>query len=102
MTTDNLSFRLHHHHQHANNSNNAATTHHSNTMKTVKKFSIIHAFVPSFVFVIVVLIVATIFIFESESDIFVKFKNLPEMMNLKYQYYQPLKDSLLKRFGLKN
>lgn len=75
--------------------------HHPNAMKTAKKFSIIHAFIPSFLFVIVVLITTTIFIFESESDIFVTFKNLPEMMNLKYQYYQPLKDFLLKRFGLK-
>lgn len=102
MTTDNLSFRLHHHHQHANNSNSATMAHHPHAMKTAKKFSIIHAFIPSFLFVIVVLIVATIFIFESESDIFVKLKNLPEMMNLKYQYYQPLKDFLLKRLGLKN
>lgn len=98
-TTDNLSFRLHHHH--ANNSNSAAMNHHPNAMKTVKKFSILHAFIPSFLFVIVVLIVTTIFIFESESDIFVTFKNLPEMMNLKYQYYQPLKDFIFKRLGLK-
>lgn len=98
MTTENSSFRLHQHH--ANNSNSAAN-HHPDGMKMVKQFSIIHAFIPSFLFVIVVLIITTIFILESESDIFVTFKNLPEMMNLKYQYYQPLKDFLLKRFGLK-
>lgn len=114
MTADNLSFRLHHnHHHHPHQSNNAhsaagatgtstiATTHHPNEMKTTKQFSVLHAFVPSFVFVVVILTAVTIFIFESESDIFVTFKNLPEMMNLKYQYYQPFKNFILRRLGLK-
>lgn len=73
-----------------------------NSAKNMKKFSILHAFIPSFIFVIVVLTVATVFILESESDSFVTFKNLPEIIQLNYQYYQPLKNFLLRRLGLKS
>lgn len=73
-----------------------------NSAKNMKKFSILHAFIPSFIFVIVVLVIATVFILESENDNFVTFKNLPEIMSLNYQYYQPFKHFLLRRLGLKS
>lgn len=73
-----------------------------NSAKNMKKFSILHAFIPSFIFVIVVLVIGTVWVLESESDNFVTFKNLPEMMSLNYQYYQPAKNFLLRRLGLKS
>lgn len=101
-TTDNFTFQLHH-----NNTANSSTSmvHQPNAVnsaKNMKKFSILHAFIPSFIFVIVVLVIGTVIVLESESDNFVTFKNYPEMMSLNYQYYQPFKDFLLRRLGLKS
>lgn len=99
--TDNLS--TFHHHNNVTSSTAMANQQNAiNNAKNMKKFSIIHAFIPSFIFVLVVVIVATIFVLESESDYFVTFKNMPEMMNLNYQYYQPFKDYILRLFKWKN
>ncbi|XP_037034109.1 FERM domain-containing protein 5 isoform X2 [Bradysia coprophila] len=70
----------------------------TNNAKTAKRFSILHAFVPSFIFVVIALIVLTIFILESESEMVSPIRDLPEMKILKYQYYQPLKDVFAKLF----
>lgn len=70
----------------------------TNNAKTAKRFSILHAFVPSFMFVVVALVVLTIFILESESDMVSPIRDLPEMKILKYQYYQPLKDVFANLF----
>lgn len=100
-TTDNLS--TFHHHNNVTSSTAMANQQNAiNNAKNIKKFSIIHAFIPSLIFVLIVLIATTIFILESESDYFVTFKNLPEIMNLKYQYYQPFKDFFLRLFGWKD
>lgn len=101
-TSDHLSTHHPHHHSHALISNNAAVVNQqnaSNSAKNAKKFSILNAFVPSFLFVIVVLVISTIFVLESDSDLFASFKNLPEMISLKYQYYQPLKKFIVKMLG---
>lgn len=70
----------------------------TNNAKTAKRFSILHAFVPSFIFVVIALVVLTIFILESESEMVSPIRDLPEMKILKYQYYQPLKDIFAKFF----
>ncbi|XP_055681119.1 FERM domain-containing protein 5 isoform X1 [Lutzomyia longipalpis] len=71
----------------------------TNMAKSAKKFSLIQAFVPSFIFVVLVLVLSTIFIIESDSEMFVGLKNWPEMVCLRYEYYQPLKDFLIKKIG---
>lgn len=70
----------------------------TNNAKTAKRFSILHAFVPSFIFVVLALVVLTIFILESESEMISGLRDLPEMKILKYQYYQPLKNVFAKFF----
>lgn len=88
----------------SSNANSSAKVNQQNAInnaKNMKKFSILHAFVPSFVLVVLIFTMTTIFILESEADFLTSFKNLPEMMNLKYQYYQPLKDFVFKMLGLK-
>lgn len=70
----------------------------TNNAKTAKRFSILHAFVPSFIFVVIALVVLTIFILESESEMVSPIRDLPEMKILKYQYYLPLKDVFAKFF----
>lgn len=93
-TSDNIPFPFQH-----NNSAVAIQQNATNNAKTIKQFSIIQAFVPSFIFVVIILIFGTIFILESESDIVAPFRNMPEMISLKHQYYQPLKDFFSKQFS---
>uniref|UniRef100_A0A182MAW3 Moesin/ezrin/radixin homolog 1 n=1 Tax=Anopheles culicifacies TaxID=139723 RepID=A0A182MAW3_9DIPT len=106
---------LHHHHRQAYTTDNIpalamhSVTNHaasiiqqqnaSNSAKNAKKFSLVQAFVPSFVFVVVVLIVSAIYILETDSELFAPMRNWPEMICLRYQYYQPLKEFLAKKFG---
>uniref|UniRef100_A0A182Q013 FERM domain-containing protein n=1 Tax=Anopheles farauti TaxID=69004 RepID=A0A182Q013_9DIPT len=106
---------LHHHHRQAYTTDNIpalamhSVTNHaasiiqqqnaSNSAKNAKKFSLLQAFVPSFVFVVVVLIVSAIYILETDSELFASMRNWPEMICLRYQYYQPLKEFLAKKFG---
>lgn len=81
-------------------SNNSAVVNQqnaTNSARNFKKFSIINAFIPSFIFVVIVLILFTIFILETESEIFLKLKNLPEMMCLKRDYYQPIKEFVISK-----
>lgn len=90
------------HHTHGINSNNSTMVNQqnaSNDAKNAKKFSIVNAFVPSFLFVIAVLVVSIIFVLESDSELFSTFKHLPEMVSLKYQYYQPLKKLIISLFS---
>ncbi|XP_021700902.1 FERM domain-containing protein 5 isoform X1 [Aedes aegypti] len=96
-TSDNISSLAMH--SMANNSALIQQQNASNSAKNVKKFSLIQAFVPSFFFVVVVLAVSAVYILESDSDMFSTMKNWPEMICLRYQYYQPLKEFLAKKFG---
>ncbi|XP_058447329.1 FERM domain-containing protein 5 isoform X2 [Malaya genurostris] len=86
-------------HSMANNSAIIQQQNASNNAKNVKKFSLIQAFVPSFIFVVVMLAVSAVYILESDSEMFSSMKNWPEMICLRYQYYQPLKEFLAKKFG---
>lgn len=70
----------------------------SNNAKHAKRFSLLHAFVPSFVFVVATLILSTVVVLESESEWWAPLRGLPEMVSLRYQYYQPLKEFIVKQF----
>jgi FERM domain-containing protein 3/5 len=82
-----------------NIANTMITQNAENHAKSVKKFSIINAFIPSFCFVVIVLIISAVFVLESDSDLFVNLKNWPEMICLRYQYYQPLKEFVAKKIN---
>lgn len=69
------------------------------TAKSMRKFSLVHAFIPSFVFVVLALGVSAIFVLESDADMFSKVKNWPEMICLRYQYYQPMKEFIARKIG---
>lgn len=96
-TTESMPMSL----QHATSNNSAVVNQQnaSNSAKNIKKFSIIQAFVPSFIFVVVCLILFTIFILETDLSVFNTMKNWPEMICLRYQYYQPIKEFLLRLFN---
>lgn len=60
----------------------------TNPIKSIKKFSLIHTFIPCFISVIVLFFFTIILVLESDYEIFMNIKNLPEMISLRYQYYQ--------------
>ncbi|KAL7740357.1 hypothetical protein ACLKA6_018795 [Drosophila palustris] len=73
----------------------------SNSGKNIRKFHLLHAFIPSVIFVIIAMAGTAILIMESELDIFERVRNSPEMLSLRYQYYQPLKEFVLEKLGRK-
>lgn len=71
----------------------------SKTAKSMRKFSLVHAFIPSFVFVVLALCVSAVFVLESDLDMFSQVKNWPEMICLRYQYYQPIKEFISRKIS---
>lgn len=67
--------------------------------KSMKKFSLLHTFIPSFIFVILAMTASAVFVLETDSELFAPIRNWPEMNSLRYQYYQPLKDFLASKIG---
>lgn len=72
----------------------------NNVAVDVRRFPLLHIFVPSFIFVSLLLLLSTIFIIESPSDMFLALKSWPEMLSFRYQYYEPIKEFVLKRVKL--
>lgn len=79
--------------------NNQQNMTNSATAKSMKKFSLLNTFIPSFLFVIVAMSISTIFILETDSDVFNGVRNLPEMVSLRYQYYLPMKEFIASKIG---
>lgn len=67
--------------------------------KSMKKFSLLHTFIPSFIFVILAMTISAVLVLETDSEFFAPIRNWPEMNSLRYQYYQPLKDFLVSKIG---
>jgi hypothetical protein len=67
--------------------------------KSLKKFSLLNAFIPSFIFVILAMSISAVFILESDSEFFAPIRNWPEMNSLRFQYYEPLKEFLASKIG---
>lgn len=65
--------------------------------KSSKKFSLLHTFIPSFIFVIMAMTVSAVFVLETDSEFFAPIRSWPEMNSLRYQYYQPLKDFIASK-----
>lgn len=70
-----------------------------NCAKGVRKFNFFNAFIPSFIFVILTMAVSAIIILESEIEILERIRNMPEMISLRYQYYQPLKEYMIRKLS---
>lgn len=71
----------------------------SGQTKSLKKFSLLHTFIPSFIFVILAMTISAVFVLETDSEFFAPIRNWPEMNSLRYQYYQPLKDFIQSKIG---
>ncbi|XP_058986106.1 FERM domain-containing protein 3 isoform X2 [Musca domestica] len=73
----------------------------SKSAKPIRKFRFINAFIPSVMCVIILMTVFAIFVIESKSNFLQNVRNLPEMISLRYQYYQPLKEYVFSKLGIK-
>lgn len=90
------------HHPNHHNSSTAATILQQNAANNAKsgaaaasrRLSLVHVFVPSFVVMLVLLFVVAIFIIESDPESFKSVKQWPEMISLRYHYYEPVKKFL--------
>lgn len=71
----------------------------SHNAKASKKFSLLHTFIPSFIFVILAMTISAVFVLETDSEFFAPIREWPEMNSLRYQYYQPLKKFLVNKIG---
>lgn len=82
---------------------NKNASHHNstNSAKGIRKFHFINAFIPSFIFVVIAMTLSAVVVLESDSDLFGHIRSLPEMVSLRYQYYQPLKEYILQKIGHK-
>ncbi|KAL3289458.1 hypothetical protein HHI36_022882 [Cryptolaemus montrouzieri] len=60
-------------------------------IKKIKKYYVIRRLVPVSIMVIVLIIIATIIICETDLSILVGVKDIPEFISLRYQFYEPLK-----------
>lgn len=63
------------------------------------RFNLLRAFVPSLAFVVIFVAVLTVVMLETDCELFGGFRNLPEMISLRYQYYEPFKQYLRNRFS---
>lgn len=66
---------------------------------SARRLSLVHVFVPSFVTMLILLFVAAIFIIESDPGSFKSVKEWPEMISLRYHYYEPAKNFLTEVLG---
>lgn len=65
--------------------------------KSTKKFSLLHTFIPSFIFVIMTMTISAVFVLETDSEFFAPIRSSAEMNSLRYQYYQPLKEFIASK-----
>lgn len=79
-----------------NNDRNSGSGLHA---KSLRKFSLLHTFIPSFIFVILAMTISAVFVLETDSEFFAPIKDWPEMNSLRYQYYQPLKEFIQSKIG---
>ncbi|KAJ8951961.1 hypothetical protein NQ318_013631, partial [Aromia moschata] len=61
------------------------------TRRRVKNSTWSGHYVPTLVVVTVVVLIATVIMLETDCEVFGSFRNMPEMVSLRYQVYEPLK-----------
>lgn len=66
-------------------------SHQRRTVQRNRRFNLVRAFVPSFVIVTVFILFATVVMLETDCEFFGSLRNIPEMISLRYQVYEPIK-----------
>lgn len=67
--------------------------------QTHHKFNLLRAFVPSLAFVVIFVAILTVIMLETDCELFGSLRNLPEIISLRYQYYEPFKQYLRNKFS---
>lgn len=78
---------------------NVSQNSYKNSQKN-RKFNIIRAFVPSFMIVTVIVLVATIIMLETDCEFFGKLRHIPEMISLRHNFYEPVKQYLRNKLSV--
>lgn len=69
------------------------------TQHPTPKFNLLKAFVPSLAFVVVFVVILTVVMLETDCELFGSLRNIPEMISLRYQYYEPFKQFLRNKIS---
>lgn len=75
------------------------TAHVSKLSHNPPKFNLLRAFIPSLAFVVIFVAILTVVMLETDCELFGSLRNLPEMISLRYQYYEPFKQYLRNKFS---
>lgn len=62
------------------------------------KFNIFKTFLPVLFIIVVIMSILTVVVLESDSEMFGSLKNIPEIVALKHQLYQPTKQYLKDKY----
>lgn len=77
------------------------TTHSVQTsVKKPRKFNVVGAFVPTFIIVTIFVLIATVVLLETDCELFGSVRNIPEMVSLKYQFYEPIKQYFRSKMSI--
>lgn len=63
----------------------------SKALRPSRKFNVARAFVPSLIFVLILIAFLTIIMLETDCELFGSLRSIPEIISLRYQYYEPMK-----------
>lgn len=80
---------------------NLTTPHATKLAHMPHKFNLLKAFIPSLAFVVIFVATLTVVMLETDCELFGSLRNLPEMISLRYQYYEPFKQYLRNKFTSK-
>ena len=77
------------------------TTHNIQTnTKKCKKFNVIGAFVPTLIIVTIFVLIATVIMLETDWELFSTLRNIPEIVTLRYQIYEPVKQYFRNKMSI--
>lgn len=74
------------------------TSHARRQTQRTRRFNLIRAFLPSFLIVTVLIILMTVIMLETDCELFGSLRNIPEMVSLRYQIYEPVKKFIRDKF----
>lgn len=64
----------------------------------VRKFNMMKTFVPTFITVTVFVLILTIVVLEMNMECLERIQNIPEVISLKYHFYEPIKQYIKNKF----
>lgn len=77
------------------------TTHSLQTnVKKTRKFNVVGAFIPTVIIVTIFVLIVTIIMLETDCELFGSLRNIPEMISLRYQFYEPIKEYFRNKISI--